>query len=242
MSLTNYCFPSSYINCAHLIFSYLQTVYTNFHLYNASSNRGRVHFFRYFSFEWKPWGKPAVFDCAALWCKQMFKLCSGRTSETRVHEWCRICPPSSAALFIATTVFIFRAVMREKVRRKQPQVLCLSTAKFLCVFCCILYSSVLCFIHLAIDQRSFPSPGLQGPKSLLLSTPQDHILYSDVAAKCCQRKRVNLFLCSLTSRSLPWPMRCCWFCQSVNPNQPTSLHRRDRITNSVGFFFSSMLF
>lgn len=70
----------------------------------------------------------------------------------RVHEWCRICPPSLAALFIAMTVFIFHAVMREKVRRKQPQVLCLSTAKFVLVLCCILYSSMLCFIHLSIDQ------------------------------------------------------------------------------------------
>lgn len=55
--------------------------------------------------------------------------------------------------------------MREKVRRKQPQVLCLSTAKFLCVFCSILYSSVLCFIHLSIDQTKVLSqawaPGTQ---------------------------------------------------------------------------------
>lgn len=152
MSLTNYCFPSSYINCVHLIFSYLQTVYTNFHLYNASSNRGAVHFSFYFSFEWKPWGKPAVFDHAPLWCKQMFKLCSGRMSETHVHEWCRICPPSLAALFIATTVFTCHAVMREKVRRKQPQALCLSTAKFALVLCSIFCSSMLCFIHLSIDQ------------------------------------------------------------------------------------------
>lgn len=163
--LTNYCFPSSYINCVHLIFSYLQTVYTNFHLYNASRNRGRVHFFPYFSFEWKPWGKPAVFDRALLWCKQMFKLCSGRMSETCVHEWCRICPPSSAALFIATTVFILYAVMREKVRRKQPQVLCLSTAKFVHAFCCILYSSMLCFICLSPDQIKafFPALGSRDP-------------------------------------------------------------------------------
>ena len=165
MSLTNYCFPSSYINCALLIFSYLQTVYTNFHLYNASSNRGRVHFFHYFSFEGKPWGKPAVFDHASLWCKQMFKLCSGRTSETPIHEWCRICPPSLAALFIAMTVFIFHAVMREEVRRKQLQVLCLSTATFFRLFYCILYSSTLCFIHLSTDHTTVLSqswaPGTQ---------------------------------------------------------------------------------
>lgn len=239
MSLTNYCFPSSYINCVHLIFSYLQTIYTNFHLYNASSNRGRVNFFFYFSFECKPWGKPAVFDRAPLWCKQMFKLCSGRMSETWVHEWCRICPPSSAALFIATTVFIFHAVVREKVRRKQCQVLCPSTAKFALMLCCILY--MLHFIHLSINQRSFPSPGLQGPKSLLLCTPQDHVLYSDVAAKCCQRKTMNLFLYSLRAHSLPWPMSCCWFCQCVNPNQPTFIHRRDWITNS-GIFFQRVSF
>lgn len=145
VSLTNYCFPSSYINFVHLIFSYLQTVYTNFHLYSASSNRGRVQFFLYFSFEWEPWGKPAVFDHAPLWCKQMFKLCSGRMSEIRVHEWCRICPPSLVALFIATTVFIFHhAVMREKVRRKPQQVLYLSTAKFVLMLGC-----AFIFLHAA---------------------------------------------------------------------------------------------
>lgn len=137
--------------------------------------RGRAHFFPYFSFEWKPWGKPAVFDRALLWCKQMFKLCSGRMSETRVHEWCRICPPSLAALFIATTVFIFHAVMREKVRRKQPQVLCLSTAK--CVLLYFIFFHAV--FHLSIsrpDKGSFPSPGLQGLKSLLLCTQQHHVL------------------------------------------------------------------
>lgn len=159
MSLTNYCFPSSYINCVHLIFSYLHTVYPNFHLYNASSNRGRVQFFLCFSFEWKPWGKPAVFDHAPLWCKQMFKLCSGRMSEIHVHEWCRICPPSLVALFIATTVFIFHAVMREKVRRKHPQVLCLRGVKFVLMLCCLLYFSMMHFMPLCekINKWFFPA-------------------------------------------------------------------------------------
>lgn len=140
--------------------------------------RGRAHFFPYFSFEWKPWGKPAVFDRALLWCKQMFKLCSGRMSETCVHELCRICPPSLAALFIATTVFIFRAVMREKVRRKQPQVLCLSTAKFVCVFCSILYSSMLCFICLSLDQIKALFPALGSRDSNLYCSVLNSITYS----------------------------------------------------------------
>lgn len=94
--------------------------------------------------------------------------------------------------------------------------------------------------HLSIsgpDKGLFPSPGLQGPKSLLLCTLQDHVHYSDMAAKRCQRKAMNLFLCSLTARSLSWPVHCCCFCQCVNPNQPTFIHRRDQITDSVLFCF-----
>lgn len=117
--LTNYYFPLSYINCVHLIFSYLQSVYTNFHLYNASHNSNKVDFFCYFSFTLKPWGKPTAFENSLLWCKQMFKFCSSRISNAHIHEWCKIFPPPLTVFFIVTVVFVgfFCAVMsqREKV-------------------------------------------------------------------------------------------------------------------------------
>lgn len=68
--------------------------------------------------------------------------------------------------------------MREKVRKNQPQVLCLSTAKFVLVLCCIFYSSMLCFIHLSIDQiKVLSKPWAPGTQiSTALYSTGSHIL------------------------------------------------------------------